>query len=132
MRGNTPKIFHILKFAVLGTLFAAALGFAVMTLWNCLIPDLFHGPVVTFWQAIGLILLGKLLFGWHGGGHGWKNRGPEQWRKKMQDRMQHMTPEEREKMRQRLKSCMPARRWSNWAEEKTEKGTEETTSETNI
>ena len=35
----------------------------VMYLWNWLIPDLFNGPVITFWQAFGLILLSKILFG---------------------------------------------------------------------
>jgi hypothetical protein len=47
----------------------------VLWIWNQLIPDLFHGPVITFWQACGLTILAKLLmsggmkpFGMHPGG----------------------------------------------------------------
>jgi hypothetical protein len=126
-----PKIFHVLKFLLLGAIFLTALGFGVRELWNCLIPDLFHGPVVTFWQALGLCLLGKLLFGWHGGGgHKFGHRAQE-WRRKMQEKMEHMTPEEREKLRERFRKCGPGRfnRWNDWTEET--KNTE-TKSDTNI
>jgi hypothetical protein len=48
----------------------------VLWLWNELIPDLFHGPIITFWQACGLTILAKLLvsgglkpFGMHHRGH---------------------------------------------------------------
>jgi len=130
---RTPKIFHVLKFLALGAIFLTALGFGVRELWNCLIPDLFHGPVVTFWQALGLCLLGKLIFGWHGAGPGKFGRTREQWRKRMQQRMEHMTPEEKEKMRERFKRCMPMNRWNNWHEEEEIKETDkQTKSETNI
>ncbi|KAA2240510.1 hypothetical protein F0L74_30625 [Chitinophaga agrisoli] len=91
----------VLKFILLGILFVTVLGFVVMTLWNCLIPDLFHGPVITFWQALGLLLLGKLLFGWHGHQHGaaWKAN----WKEKMRRRMESMTPEEKERLRDRCR-----------------------------
>jgi hypothetical protein len=97
MRRRKPGL-GVLKFIVLGLLFVTVLGLVTMTLWNCLIPDLFHGPVITFWQALGLLLLGKLLFGWHGpskGGAPWRNH----WREKMRQRMENMTPEERERLR---------------------------------
>lgn len=132
---RTPKIFHVLKFVLLGAIFLLALGFGVRELWNCLIPDLFHGPVVTFWQALGLCLLGKLIFGWHGGGGPGKwSQTKEQWRKKMQQRMEHMTPEEKEKMRQRFRSCMPNRynRWNDWNEEQTKETDTQAKPETNI
>lgn len=71
-----------------------------MTLWNWLIPGLFHGPFITFWQALGLLLLGKLLFGWHGHAHGgWRGN----WKEKMRRRMESMTPEERERLREKCK-----------------------------
>jgi hypothetical protein len=131
---RTPKIFHVLKFMALGAIFLTALGFGVRELWNCLIPDLFHGPVVSFWQALGLCLLGKLIFGWHGGGPAKWSRSKQEWRQKMQQRMEHMTPEEREKMRERLKRCMPmGRRWNQWNEGEETKETDPTTKpETNI
>ncbi len=41
-----------------------------MLLWNALLPAIFGLGVITFWQAMGLILLGKILFGgFHGGGN---------------------------------------------------------------
>lgn len=127
-----PKIFHVFKFLLLGVIFLTALGFGVRELWNCLIPDLFHGPVITFWQALGLCLLGKLLFGWHGGGHKFGPRGPDAWRQKFKDRMQHMTPEEKEKMRERFKRCAGGRfaRWNDWNDDETDDT--QTKKETNI
>lgn len=55
-------------------------------IWNHLIPDLFHGPVLSYGQALGLLVLAKLLFGHgphkFGGGHPfgrspWKSLSPE-------------------------------------------------------
>lgn len=114
LRGRRkPKALHILKFIVLGALFITALGFGIRELWNCLIPDLFHGPVITFWQGLGLCLLGKLLFGWHGGPGAFKNR-KRAWDAKLKERYANMSPEEREKMRENLKDwCRPGR-FSRW------------------
>lgn len=78
----------------------AAFGAVMMLTWNWLVPDLFNGPHINFWQALGLFLLFKLLFGGfspRGRGHcgpGWK----KDWRSKMAD----MTPEEREKLKQKF------------------------------
>ena len=36
---------------------------AVMLLWNWLVPQIIGWTAVTFWQAAGLVLLNKLLFG---------------------------------------------------------------------
>ncbi len=62
--------------------FALAFGYGVMHLWNWLVPGIFHGPAVGFWQAVGIIVLARLLvggFGRGGGcgpwGGGWKHRG---------------------------------------------------------
>ena len=56
-----------------------------MWLWNCLMPSLFHLGVITYWQALGLAVLARLLFGTfhHGGPHhrhwnrfgSWRNKG---------------------------------------------------------
>ncbi len=90
------KKFWILKigfFVIAGFLL---LGLVVMGLWNWLVPVLFHGPFITFFQAIGLLVLSRILFrgfcGMKGGRHGWKGA---QWKEKMEK----MTPEERERMR---------------------------------
>ncbi|MBO9730542.1 MAG: hypothetical protein J7623_18010 [Chitinophaga sp.] len=102
-RGKGAKV---AKFLVLGVIFIAVIGFATMYLWNLLIPELFHGPVITFWQALGLLLLGKLLFGWHSHHDKW-NRGRE-WKSRLKEKMAHMTPEEQERMREALRNrCRP-------------------------
>ena len=76
----------------------AGFGYATMWLWNVLMPLIFHLPVITFWQTIGLLVLSRLLlggFGGHGGRHHHcKNNMHEKWEK--------MTPEEREQFRQNM------------------------------
>jgi hypothetical protein len=57
-------------------------------------PGLFGLHAITFWQAVGLIVLGRLLFGGFGPRFG---GGP--WRRHMTERWERMTPEEREKFR---------------------------------
>lgn len=79
-------------------IFIAIGGFAVMYLWNWLAPALFGWHHITFWQAAGLLLLCRILFGRFGGGRGWRGGGG--WRGKMAERWAQMTPEEREKFRQ--------------------------------
>ncbi|MCF6403900.1 hypothetical protein L3C95_13490 [Chitinophaga filiformis] len=114
MKRRTPKIVHVFKFIVLGALFFCFIGFAVQFLWNWLIPELFHGPLITFWQAIGLCLLGKLIFGWHGNGGGaWGMRAKQQWRRKMMEKMENMSEEERDKLREKLRRCGMPNRWGN-------------------
>ena len=74
-------------------------GVVVMLIWNALIPDLFRGPVLGFWQAAGLLILSHLLLrGWGGRWHGrgWMH---ERWRVKLEQKLDAMTPEERERFR---------------------------------
>jgi hypothetical protein len=57
-------------FGILGLGFMALAIFVTMSLWNWLIPILFHGPELTFWQTAGLFLLSKILLtGVAPGGH---------------------------------------------------------------
>ncbi len=70
-------------------------GEVVMHLWNWLLPPLFGWRMLTFWQALGLLVLCRVLFGGLGG-HG---PGP---RRHWKGRCQKMTPEEREKFRQAM------------------------------
>jgi hypothetical protein len=58
------KTLKVLKYAGIGILGSGAVLlviWGVMALWNCLIPPLFHGPVLTYWQTAGLFLLSKIL-----------------------------------------------------------------------
>ncbi len=84
--------------AVLVVLVLALVGFVVMQLWNSLLPPLFGLKAIGYWQAVGLLVLTRILFGGLGrrGGHGhWRSR----WRKRWQERWEQMSPEEREKFR---------------------------------
>ena len=76
-------------FAILGIGFVFLVVFLVMNLWNWLIPSLFNGPVISFWQTAGLFLLSKvLLTGIAPGGHSY--RGRSSWKRKYHDRWECM------------------------------------------
>ena len=53
-------------------------GWIVQLLWNALIPDLFHGPWLSYWQSVGLLLLTRILVGFKGKHRGWK---PKSWKR---------------------------------------------------
>jgi hypothetical protein len=76
-----------------------AVGEGVQQLWNWLLPSLFGWRQITYWQAVGMLVLCRLLFGsW--GGHGFHRSN---YRRRMAERWESMTPEEREKFRQGMK-----------------------------
>jgi hypothetical protein len=75
-------------------------GEIVMQLWNWLLPMLFGWKQITFWQALGLLVLCRILFG-NLGGHGSdRSKSP----RPSAERWEKMTPEEREKFRQEMRS----------------------------
>ena len=97
--------FWILKVIMFGIVAVLFFSLAVMLLWNWLVPALFSGPVITFWQALGLLILSKILFSGfgrkgHPGGYG--ARKPF-WRKRFEEKWEKMSPEEREKFKARFK-----------------------------
>jgi hypothetical protein len=83
----------------------ALAGFIVMSLWNALMPVIFHLGVITFWQAVGLFVLCKVLFGF---GHGGHRGGP--WRNKRFN-MKDMTPEERQRFKEKWARCGGRHGW---------------------
>ncbi len=87
------------KFFLIGVAIFAVLTVVVMALWNGLVPDLFRGPMISFWQAAGLLLLSHILLrGGPPGRHGMWRR--ERWRHRMEERLAAMTPEDRENFRE--------------------------------
>ena len=103
MNPRRKRFLLFAPFAIIGiALFLFLGGEVVKLLWNWLLPPLFGWRTITFWQAFALLALCRILFGHHGwrGGRGW-NR--ERMRERMNERWQHMTPEERERMRNRWK-----------------------------
>jgi hypothetical protein len=83
--------------------FAAAallLSLIVMLLWNALVPALFHGPSLTFLQALGLLVLSHILLrGWSPWryGNGWRR---DRWKRRFEEKLAGMTPEDRERFRE--------------------------------
>jgi len=96
------KWIFIAPAAILGILlFIAIGGELVLHLWNWLLPPLFGWRLITFWQAVGLLALCRILFG------GVSGRGfhRSNWRRRrMAERCEHMTPEERERVRQAMRA----------------------------
>ena len=94
------KKFWILKIVGFVLVIMVVAGFVVEMLWNALLPHLFHFPEITYWEALGILILSKLLFGGfkgrHGGGHpGWRGA----WRARWEAKIAKMSPEEREKFK---------------------------------
>lgn len=69
---------EIVGWIILGVIavagFAILFGFIIMWLWNALMPGIFGLTALTYWQAVGLFILLKILFGGFGGGGGGKRR----------------------------------------------------------
>ncbi|HEX3527830.1 MAG TPA: hypothetical protein VH988_12265 [Thermoanaerobaculia bacterium] len=75
-------------------------GEIVQHLWNWLLPPLFGWREVSFWQALGLLALCRILFG----GFGWHGSSRSKVRRRMEERWASMTPEERERFRQGMRA----------------------------
>ncbi|SRR6266508_5357976 len=88
MRPKVTKLLLFAPVAILGLLLFAFIGGEVVKLlWNWLVPPLFGWREVTFWQALGLLALCRILFGGHVSRSNSRRR----------------TPEERERFRQAMR-----------------------------
>ena len=100
MNRKWKKLIFIAPLAILGILvFMAIGGEVVLLLWNWLMPPLFGWHQIAFWQALGLLALCRILFGGFGR-HGFQRSN---FRRRMAERWERMTPEERERFRQRMR-----------------------------
>lgn len=87
------------KIAILALFGIAALSGLVMLLWNWLLPELFFGvKEIGYLQALGLLVLSRILFGGWRGHCGHRHQPPRE----------GMTPEERERLQGRM------RNWCGW------------------
>lgn len=80
------KVLKYVGFGILGLGFCIGIIFGLQALWNWLIPELFHGPVLTFWQTIGIFLLSKILLTGVAPGAQHNNKNTKDWRKKYQEK----------------------------------------------
>jgi hypothetical protein len=113
------KVTRLLLFAPLAILgmmlFAFIGGQIVLLLWNWLMPTLFGIGQINFWQALGILVLCRILFGGFGmsgsqrshSGRGVSDRiadrVAERVAERLDQRYENMTPEERERFRQRVR-----------------------------
>jgi hypothetical protein len=98
---RTTKAYQIGKYVLWGILGLAALagfGFVVMWLWNWLVPELFNGPVIGYWQTVGLFILSKILFSGIGHGrshdHRYDQSRRESWKRKFHRKMNGIAQED--------------------------------------
>lgn len=107
---RTSKIGKVFGILVCVVLFAALFTFIVMSLWNAILPAVLGVKTITFWQALGILILSKILFGGFGGGGKWKERGRHRWNERMMSKWGNMSEEDRE----RFKSKWEAKCGSGW------------------
>ena len=106
------KWIFIIPAAIAGVvLFTFIGGQAVKLLWNWLMPAIFGVRQIVFWEALGLLVLCRILFGGHGfsggsrsgSGSGFRRRIVDRVSDRMGERWANMTPEERDRFRQRVR-----------------------------
>lgn len=106
------KRWPFLKCVVWGLIAVLIVGLVTMLLWNALIPELFNGPEITYLQALGLLLLSKILFSGlgrkHAGGHG----PAPYWKQRFQEKLSSLDPADREAFKQKMKE-----KWCRWERE---------------
>lgn len=99
---NSPRRYKPLKvlfFLAAALVFALLLGTVVMLLWNAILPDLTGVNEIKLWQAIGLLVLSRILFG---GFHWGKHRGRWNSRKSYwREKWMHMSHEEKSAFKER-------------------------------
>lgn len=109
------KICKGLMMLVLVAVIAVLLGVVVEHLWNWLMPGIFGLRRITYWEAVGLLVLSKLLLGgFHPRG---RNGGRARWKRKMAARWAGMSTEEREAFRAGMKE----KRGCGWSREEKER-----------
>lgn len=95
------RLLFIAPAAILAMLLVAALGGElVKLLWNWLLPEIFGWRAITFWQAVGLLALCRILFGGIGPYRAARHRVGH----RVRERWEGMTPEQRERFREAVRA----------------------------
>jgi hypothetical protein len=93
-----------LKCAVIGAILIALVGWITMLLWNWLVPELFNGPELSYWQALGLLVLSKILFwGFGGKGHHKSHGSSPYWKHRLYEKFSNMPADQREEFKRKMK-----------------------------
>jgi hypothetical protein len=98
---NNPRFTpnKILIYLVLFIAIASAISALVMLLWNAILPVVTGVKPLSFWQAAGLLLLSKIIFGGFSSFRNRKKHGGQSWKNKWRS----MNPEERQEAKMRWK-----------------------------
>lgn len=99
-----PPRFIFFFFAIAAIFVFSAI---VMWLWNGVLPDLLNVNVISYWQAMGLLVLCKILFGFRGPGGG-RRFGPNH---ELREKFRNMSEEDREKFKQEWRQRCRMRPW---------------------
>jgi Ca2+/H+ antiporter, TMEM165/GDT1 family len=86
------------------TAFVMLFSYIVMRLWNGILPDVLGVRMISFWQAMGILVLSKILFSGFGGFAHKKEQFKNRFRQRMLNKWENMTPEEKEKFKNEWKN----------------------------
>ena len=95
--------FRVLIFILIGAGAVAIMGFVVRFLWNYTVPELFGLKEISFWQAVALVILTRILFGSFGKGpYGRRGRrfGPPPG---LKEKLMNMSEEERQHFKEQMR-----------------------------
>lgn len=91
-------------------LIMAVMGGIVMFLWNAIIPDVTGFKPLTFWQAVGLLALFKILFGGFGGNRNRWNKKKRRVKNRWREKWMNLSDEEREQAKEKWKNYCDRRK----------------------
>jgi Ca2+/H+ antiporter, TMEM165/GDT1 family len=108
-----PRPMRIVLFTPLALLGVLLFGWIVMLLWNGVLVPVIHVSAVTLWQALGILVLSKILFSSFGGGGGSSRRSL------MKQKMmwEQLTPEQKEQFKTEWKTRCGRRGYRSWRTE---------------
>lgn len=107
------KVRRIIMFILIGAIAIFVFGGIVMLLWNNILAQVTSIHTITFWQALGILVLSKILFGGFRGAWGGRRY---YWKQKMMNKWNNMTPEEREKFKQEWQKRCGGWGYRSWSE----------------
>ncbi|HEV8286762.1 MAG TPA: hypothetical protein VGQ09_20775 [Chitinophagaceae bacterium] len=121
---------RILFFILFGAFAIFVFGTVVMLLWNNILAPVINISTITFWQALGILVLSKILFGGFRGGWGSRRH---YWKQRMMQKWSNMTPEEREKLKQEWQRRCGSWGYKGWqSSEMQSQGSEKENTESRI
>lgn len=89
-------------FPIIGLAFVFLVSYLVMFLWNHTLPDVLGTQAITFWQAMALFFLCKILFGFGSGGPG--GGGPPWKRRAMRRKFENLSEADKEKIQRYMRN----------------------------